>query len=205
MKRFEARRRVVIVDPADAMNVQAQNALLKTLEEPPDGTTLVLLAANADALLPTIRSRCVRVAFAPRGDGGLGALAERARKRVKDPGTGELRDLPVVEAAAALDPANAATWIAFAAAYGDEREAARARCELLLVWLRDVLAVQAAGEGAVLALPSHAAATRQVAAALAPADALRRRERVLAARDALKQNAGAALALERMLIGWFHG
>ena len=108
MRRYEGRRRFVLVDPADAMNPQAQNALLKTLEEPPAETTLVLVAANADALLPTIRSRCVRVAFAPRGDGGVGALVARARKRVKD-ADGELRDRPVVEAAAALDPANAAT------------------------------------------------------------------------------------------------
>ena len=65
MRRFEGRRRVVVIDPADAMNVQAQNALLKTLEEPPEGTTLVLVSSSPDALLPTIKSRCLRVAFAP--------------------------------------------------------------------------------------------------------------------------------------------
>ncbi|HEX8909659.1 MAG TPA: DNA polymerase III subunit delta', partial [Anaeromyxobacteraceae bacterium] len=65
LRRFEGRRRFVLIDPADAMNAQAQNALLKTLEEPPDDTTLVLVAASADALLPTLRSRCARVAFAP--------------------------------------------------------------------------------------------------------------------------------------------
>jgi DNA polymerase-3 subunit delta' len=200
MKRFEGRRRVVIVDPADAMNVPAQNALLKTLEEPPEETTLVLVASNADALLPTIRSRCVRVAFAPRGDGGVAALVERARRRGRGEGEGT-----VIEAAAALDPTNAATWIGFAATWGDEREAARARCELLSVWLRDVLAAQAAGDAAPLALPAHAATTLRVAAALSPAEVLRRRERVVEARDALKGNAGAGLALERMLIGWFHG
>ncbi|HET6439177.1 MAG TPA: DNA polymerase III subunit delta', partial [Anaeromyxobacter sp.] len=68
MKRFEGRRRFVLVDPAEAMNPQAQNALLKTLEEPPDETTLVLVAGNPDALLPTIRSRCLRVAFHPIPD-----------------------------------------------------------------------------------------------------------------------------------------
>lgn len=65
LRRFEGRRRVVIIDPADAMNVQAQNALLKTLEEPPDDTTLVLVSASPDELLPTIRSRCLRVPFGP--------------------------------------------------------------------------------------------------------------------------------------------
>jgi DNA polymerase-3 subunit delta' len=202
MKRFEARRRFVIVDPADAMNVQAQNALLKTLEEPPDDTTLVLVAANADALLPTVRSRCLRVAFAPRGDAAVDAIVERARATVR---RGEPEPPGVIEAAAALDPANAATWIAFAAAHGDDRARARARCELLLLWLGDVVALQATGGAAPLALPDHAAASRRLAAAISPSDALRRRARVADAVAALDGNAAAPLALERMVIGWFHG
>ena len=52
MRRFEGRRRVVIIDPADAMNVQAQNALLKTLEEPPEATTLVLVSSSPGRAAP---------------------------------------------------------------------------------------------------------------------------------------------------------
>src|SRR5512137_129619 len=78
MRRFEGRRRVVVIDPADAMNVQAQNALLKTLEEPPDATTLVLVSSTPDALLPTIRSRCLRVAFAPLPEPVIRARLEAA-------------------------------------------------------------------------------------------------------------------------------
>ena len=48
-----------IVDEAERMTVQAQNALLKTLEEPPQYAVIMLLTENAEALLPTIRSRCV--------------------------------------------------------------------------------------------------------------------------------------------------
>src|SRR2546428_3271500 len=59
------RRKVAIVTPADAMNERAQNTLLKTLEEPPPATTFLLVSANPDALLPTIRSRCARVQLAP--------------------------------------------------------------------------------------------------------------------------------------------
>lgn len=51
-------RRVVILDAADEMNVQAANALLKMLEEPPARTTLLLIAHQPARLLPTIRSRC---------------------------------------------------------------------------------------------------------------------------------------------------
>ena len=52
-------RKVVIVDPADALNVPAANALLKTLEEPPGDTVFLLVTGRADALPATIRSRCV--------------------------------------------------------------------------------------------------------------------------------------------------
>lgn len=57
--------RVVIVDPADDMNTNAANALLKNLEEPPPRTLFVLIAHSPGALLPTIRSRCHVVRLAP--------------------------------------------------------------------------------------------------------------------------------------------
>jgi DNA polymerase-3 subunit delta' len=60
---FEGRRRVVIVDDADAMEASAQNALLKTLEEPPTASTFVLVTPRLDVLLPTILSRCQRLRF----------------------------------------------------------------------------------------------------------------------------------------------
>lgn len=62
---FEGRRRVVIVDDADAMVPQAQNALLKTLEEPPPGSVFILVSSVPDTLLQTVRSRCPRLRFAP--------------------------------------------------------------------------------------------------------------------------------------------
>jgi DNA polymerase-3 subunit delta' len=60
---FEGRRRVVIVDDADAMEASAQNALLKTLEEPPTASTFVLVTSRPDMLLPTVISRCQRLRF----------------------------------------------------------------------------------------------------------------------------------------------
>ncbi|GJL84775.1 MAG: DNA polymerase III subunit delta' [Micavibrio sp.] len=60
--------RIVIIDDADTMNRNAQNALLKILEEPPEKTLLVLIAHRAGALIPTIRSRCRVVPFQPLGD-----------------------------------------------------------------------------------------------------------------------------------------
>ena len=57
--------RVAIVDSVDDMNPNAANALLKTLEEPPDRGVLLLVSHAPGGLLPTIRSRCRRLSFAP--------------------------------------------------------------------------------------------------------------------------------------------
>jgi DNA polymerase-3 subunit delta' len=62
---FEGRRRVVIVDEADAMVPAAQNALLKTLEEPPSASIFILVSSLPDALLGTVQSRCPRLRFGP--------------------------------------------------------------------------------------------------------------------------------------------
>lgn len=59
IKPYGSRYKVYIVDEAEKMNVQAQNALLKTIEEPPAYAVILLLTTNADAFLPTILSRCV--------------------------------------------------------------------------------------------------------------------------------------------------
>ena len=62
---FEANARVFIVDEAEKMNDASSNALLKTLEEPPSTSHIILITCRADCLLPTIRSRCQIIRFAP--------------------------------------------------------------------------------------------------------------------------------------------
>ncbi len=63
-----SRRKVLIVDEAELLNPTGQNLLLKTLEEPPPGTHLILVTASEPRLLVTIRSRCQRVSFVPLAD-----------------------------------------------------------------------------------------------------------------------------------------
>ncbi len=60
-KSYRGRRKVALIDPADAMNINSFNALLKTLEEPPDHTYLILTASRSDRLPRTIASRCARI------------------------------------------------------------------------------------------------------------------------------------------------
>jgi len=59
------RRKIAIIDDADLLNEESANALLKTLEEPPPFSLLILVASNIDGILPTIRSRCQSLRFAP--------------------------------------------------------------------------------------------------------------------------------------------
>lgn len=65
LKSMYSRWRVVIVDPAERLSDDAQNCLLKTLEEPPDRCLFVLVTVRPEALFPTIRSRCHTVLFTP--------------------------------------------------------------------------------------------------------------------------------------------
>jgi DNA polymerase-3 subunit delta' len=62
---FEGQRRAVIIDDADALVAPAQNALLKTLEEPPSRSVFILVTSRPDVLLATVRSRCPRLPFRP--------------------------------------------------------------------------------------------------------------------------------------------
>jgi DNA polymerase III subunit delta' len=62
---FEGGKRVFVVEAAEALRDESQNALLKTLEEPPDFVHLILLSSEPEALLETVASRCQSVDFAP--------------------------------------------------------------------------------------------------------------------------------------------
>lgn len=68
IKPYKGPRKIYIMNEGEKMTVQAQNALLKTLEEPPEYTVLLILAANVDFLLPTILSRCVVLNMKPAKD-----------------------------------------------------------------------------------------------------------------------------------------
>ena len=77
---FEGRRRVVIVDNADAAAAPAQSALLKTLEEPPSASIFILISSIPDALLPTVLSRCPRLRFGPLSPAEIATILIRDHK-----------------------------------------------------------------------------------------------------------------------------
>lgn len=82
------KRKIYIVDDAEKMAPQAQNAILKTLEEPPEYVTVILLCSDEKSMLDTVKSRCVKVSLVPAGretiagflEKEYGADSETARK-----------------------------------------------------------------------------------------------------------------------------
>ncbi len=68
VKPYSSAHKIYIVDEAEKMTVQAQNALLKTIEEPPAYAVILLLTTNAESFLPTILSRCVQLKLKPLQD-----------------------------------------------------------------------------------------------------------------------------------------
>jgi DNA polymerase-3 subunit delta' len=77
LRPFEAKRKACLIEPAERMSIGAANSLLKTLEEPPGHGLLILLTNQADLLLPTVRSRCQHLRFAPLGIDNLKTLLIR--------------------------------------------------------------------------------------------------------------------------------
>lgn len=112
---YEGRRRVVLIRDADTLELSAQNALLKSLEEPPDATMFVLVTSVPGALLPTVRSRTMRVRFGPltadevalvlQRDQDLDAPQARALAELSDGSVGQALGLADADVVALRDAA----------------------------------------------------------------------------------------------------
>ena len=89
----EAERKAYIIAQADRMNNQAQNALLKALEDPPGHACFILCAASADALLPTVRSRCVRAEEVTRRETKAPEFSDFARGYLEAAASGDMADV----------------------------------------------------------------------------------------------------------------
>ena len=113
---FEGRRRVVIINEADALVDAAQNALLKTLEEMPPTSIFVLVSSLPDALLPTVRSRCPRLRFGPLSAGEVAQVLVRDHR---------YSDADARAAAADADGSVGRALAADSAGLADAREDAR--------------------------------------------------------------------------------
>lgn len=172
LKSARGRSKVAVIDDADDLNEEAANCFLKTLEEPPAGSVLLLVGTSPDRQLPTILSRCQVIHFAPLPDALVSGLLqaqgvedEALRQRLvrlgrgspgaalalADPALWEFRR-KFLEALASprADPVAVATvWTQFVEEAGKEAACQRQRAalvlRLLVEFLRDALAFSAGG------------------------------------------------------------
>lgn len=220
---LEAKHKVALLVTAHAMNQNAQNALLKTLEEPPRDTVLVLISSAPDKLLPTIRSRCAKASFGPLPAGLIaGKLKASSKKGMDDalanqiaamasgsmaralsfnPATLERRR-ELIEAFEKLVPQDASGWLTLAEQWAEDRATAEASLDVLQVWLRDVALTQVGSEALMNADLKELAV--QAAARISPARVQRRAVLIDEAKNAITQRNGSVrLQLERMFVEMF--
>ncbi len=221
---FEGRYRVVIIEPADAMTVEAANAFLKTLEEPPAQVVLVLITAREEALRETVRSRCRRVPFSgvPRAEieaalgdrwgapaEGAARLARLAQGRLgwavaalADGGLLAERER-VVEEIDALLAGSLGERFSYAASLGAryprDARAVQHTLELWGGWWRDVL-LAAAGQEELVADVDRLDTLRPQAAQYGVEGALEALTALQGAARHLEEHANPTLALEVMLL-----
>jgi DNA polymerase-3 subunit delta' len=160
-------RRAVIVDAADDMNPEAQNALLKLLEEPPRGVTFLMVAHQPMRLLPTIRSRCRALPLAPLAPDALAAALAQAGIAGGDAALAELAGGSAGDAVRLIEGEGVAIYSALVALFARapaDRAAALALAEgagrgegfELTVALIDRMLARAARAGATGTLPPEA-------------------------------------------------
>jgi DNA polymerase-3 subunit delta' len=201
-----ARIKVGIVLEADCLQEQAANAFLKTLEEPPARTVILLLTAEPQRLLPTILSRCLRLTL------GRTAAAESAYRQ---------RILPLlVEFAGQAKPGVAAIYRFHAALTklleqikaeigerlkedeakarleGEWRAAREQVLQELFTWFSDILLCVENAPAEVLEHPEQLPVLQQAAAGLSHVQAERQVDAILQIRDALARNITEAFAIE---------
>jgi len=176
---FEGRRRVVIVDRADAAVSNAQDALLKRLEEPTSASIFILLSPQPDLLLPTVRSRCYQLRFGPLSEAdvvrvlverhGIDEAAARGAAALSDGSVGkalareagdlsDARDVAFALLEAAASNARATDRLAAAKAAAaapssrvKDRDALAARLEAAASVLRDIQIHTSGGDVSLMA------------------------------------------------------
>ncbi|MCG3147474.1 MAG: hypothetical protein PCFJNLEI_00914 [Verrucomicrobiae bacterium] len=220
LKAGMARIKVGIVVDADCMGDEASNAFLKTLEEPPAQTIIILLTSQPQRLLPTILSRCLKISFGAVAlavspyraqvvevlrkfgsrsvaevyqlHAAVTGLLQRIREKLREEAEANLEQYDEVEVKirARLETQSDARL------EGEYRAAREQVLEELYTWFGDVWLCVEQAETDLLEHPEELPALQQVAAGLSPARAAANLEAVEQIRDALSRNINETLALE---------
>ena len=221
IKPYSSERKVYIIDEAEKMNVQSQNALLKTLEEPPAYAVIILLTTNLEAMLQTIRSRCVTLTMKPVPDaeiqrylmreeqlpdykaGICAAFARgnvgRARELAVSTEFEELKD-ETLQLLQQLPDKTLSDLAAFAKAKADKSSNTEGFLELLQMWYRDVLLYKATGSTGQLIFGEEVSHIKKMAVKGTYEGLNRMLNAIEEARTRLAGNVNAELTLEWLLL-----
>lgn len=221
---FEGRAACLIFPEADVsfpeMHPEAANALLKTLEEPRQALTFVLLSERPERLLATIRSRCQTLRFAPLPSDTLRAILTRhAIPEAQQPAAIALsqgradralelaqegRALELVELALRVDDAAHAGRIAALLELAEQlasRDDRELVLETLALFYRDVAAAAVEPDGMPLAFPEQRALIQERALRLGARAAAESVRNIFSTVDTIERNANPETALDAMLLG----
>ncbi len=218
-KPFEGRKKVVVIDGAEKLGLAAANALLKTLEEPPPETVIILLSTSLSQLLPTIISRCQKIRFQPLSIESLRKVVSKTLPRQEE-AVQSLAFLSGGSPGRALQLATDSIWetrrellprigqlssdnieelFQLSEKLANDKEGLEGILELLKTFFRDALTFRENGTDKVVNLDLLPSIER-LSNELSSAELIGKIEAINEAQSALRQNANRQLAVERMLL-----
>ena len=218
---YQSSHKVYIMEDADLMNPAAQNALLKTLEEPPSYVCILLLAQSEDQFLPTIQSRCVHLRMQPVAEplvedylrstrgvepgwaricaGFSSGSIGRAVSLATDETFRERREA-AVKLMRGIHTADTASLAAFAQEAAKDTAVLDETAEFIRMWCRDVMRCAAAGDTDSLFYADEDAAIFEESLKLSPGDIGRVMDALEEYDYRMRYNASAAPALTSLLL-----
>ena len=226
---YEGRRRIVILTAADRMAHDIPNTLLKTLEEPPLHTVIILLANNSRFILPTILSRCQSIRFNPltshfvsdwlMKEKGLEENEARLLASLSEGSPGkaleikeEIAGIPRKDhlkgwvGAKSLSLEEKEGWVE---SLPSQRESLRLILEMAKTLLRDIVVMKTSmegkGEGSRLIHSDLAEELEEIAGKWSLHSLLKRMEILHQTSQAIRGNANTRLSLEAMMLSWAEG
>ena len=166
IKPYQSDYKIVIVKAADSINIQGQNALLKTIEEPPSYGIIILVCENIASLLPTIKSRCIVVRFNPidklqmkayLNEKGIVGVQQDIYGKLSDGSIGVVEDIlndetymeirkQSITYLERLDKAQVMEVYDIVKEITDQKEDIEKILQFWLCWYRDIAVVKAAGQ-----------------------------------------------------------
>jgi len=217
---FEGRTKVFIVREADRMGAEAANALLKTLEEPPPDTLIVLTSPEESDLLPTIVSRCLRLNLAPLPgetienwliqERGVEAAQARLLASLSGGCLGRVMDMDaetiltqrqrIVNKLGLLDTRRIEPALDWASDLAGDREAWPEVFSLLRFWFRDLMIMVGGGDERHLVNQDLATELRSAGTGKGPGTYIAALDEVERAEDALNRLVRPELVLENLML-----